>query len=728
MVRVAATTLLFLSALSLTTPALAQQPVTQKGPEGEIAVLADQIERVGEDGILIATGNVEITRGTSRLTADRVEYNQKTGEALAVGRVIFFDGQDRLVGDRIDYNFKSGTGVVHNASAFSEPYYRLKGAQMERIGERLYRVHKGVFTTCEADPPDWSVRFRRATADLDDLVVGRDASFWVHRIPLIPWIPFFAAAIRRERQTGFLFPELGSSSSKGFFAKIPFFWAISDSQDLTLSLDTFADKGVGMSAGYRYVLSEAQRGSIGGFFIRETFEEDDDRGNGTWRHRWQITPRLSFTANVNGVSDDKFFRTYGDRLDERSLERAESNLFLSWRSESWSFVGTAFWYQDLTTQRPFELQRLPELRLQNVRQPVPGVPGLLYQVESSFVNFVRDVGADGRRVDFHPQVFLPIPVAGLFTVTPFLGGRATFYDAVVVGKRTTRSGKLGREDERVEIEVTRDAARTRLLGEYGADIETRVSRIYDVNGTGGIARLQHLIEPRVNITQIRGISEKRIPQFDTGGGTALPTGLPLADIGIDALGDTSRVTYSLTNRLNAKTAAKPGQEAARWELLRFVLSQSVDIPPVEPEERFSDVRGDLIVQPSQFFYFRSDATYNVSGKGIQTVNADISASAPDLSATTGIRFSEPEDITFVRGELRTKVSRYVDFRASTNWDVRSGAVVESRFGTDIRLQCWALRLEYIDRHKNEDEFRFSVNLLGLGGIGSRAAVGTSQTR
>src|SRR5437764_404412 len=80
-------------------------------------------------------------------------------------------------------------------------------------------------------PTTWSFHLGEATADLEDFVYGWNASFWAKSVPIIPYFPAFAAAIRRERQTGFLPPQLGTSTKKGFFAEIPFFWAISDSQD-----------------------------------------------------------------------------------------------------------------------------------------------------------------------------------------------------------------------------------------------------------------------------------------------------------------------------------------------------------------------------------------------------------------------------------------------------------------------------------------------------------------
>ena len=144
-----------------------------------------------------------------------MEINRATGEAVAQGKVVFFDGQDRLVGERIDFNLKTGTGVVYKGSTFVPPYYRLSADRMDRLGESVYAIRQGTFTTCEGDDPDWSFRLGSAEADLDNVITGSDTSFLVKGVPLIPWIPFFAASIRRERQTGFLFPEFGSNSRYG---------------------------------------------------------------------------------------------------------------------------------------------------------------------------------------------------------------------------------------------------------------------------------------------------------------------------------------------------------------------------------------------------------------------------------------------------------------------------------------------------------------------------------
>src|SRR5439155_3616 len=361
--------------------------------------------------------------------------------------------------ERVEYNVKTGTGVVYRGRILVAPAYRIAGERLERVGEGVYRVRRGIFTTCEdGESPAWSFRFGSATADLEDLIYGTNASFWAKGVPLVPFFPFFAAAIRRERQTGFLPPVFGTSGRRGFFAEIPFFWAISDSQDATLGLDFFERRGVGGSAEYRYILSERQRGGLGGFWVHESMQHNDDRGWGRLEHRWQIAPEFLFRADLYGVSDDGVLRLYEDSLQRRAAQRAESNVSRTRTLQDWNFVSRVFVYQDLTTPHPVELQRLPELSIQGVRQPLPGLPGVLYQVDASAIYFYRELGSDGTRADLRPRLSRPIPLAG--------------------------------------------------------DLETRATRVYALGGAGGFDALLHSIEPRVHYIRVLGKNLYSLPIWD----------------------------------------------------------------------------------------------------------------------------------------------------------------------------------------------------------------------
>src|SRR5947209_380117 len=523
------------------------------------------------------------------------------------------------------------------------PSYRSAGERLERVGESVYRVRRGIFTTCEdGESPAWSFRFGSATADLEDLIYGTNASFWAKGIPLVPFFPFFAAAIRRERQTGFLPPVFGTSGRRGFFAEVPFFWAISDSQDATLGLDFF---------------------------------------------------------------------------ERRAAQRAESNVSLTRTLQDWNFVSRVFVYQDLTTPHPVELQRLPELSIQGVRQPLPGLPGVLYQVDASAVHFYRELGSDGTRADLRPRLSRPIPLAGYATLTPFAGGRVTAYDRTVTS--------TGFEHD-IFIEHTDDTERVRQLAEFGADLQTRPARVYALGGAGGFDALLHSIEPRVHYIRVLG---KNLYS------------LPIWDERVDRVPEASWLEYSVTNRLRGRTVSPEGTEPVRQELARFTAAHAYDIEG----RRWGNLAGDLTVQPTKVLRFRGDVSYNVEHGTFVAGTTDVAVTLPVVTATVGTRFDRrtpfvpdwveipgtynpglplPEwaTVNFLQGSIAAEVSKNLTLRVSTNYAARTDPFVESRFGADFKFQCWALVVEYINRSPEfagktaDNEFRFSLNLLGVGGV------------
>ena len=711
-----------LCGLSGLSAAQAQQaPLTIPGPGGETNVVADRIQQVGgASDLFVATGNVEITRANNRLVADRVELNRATGEAIAQGKAVFFDGQDRLVGERIDFNLNTGTGVVYKGATFVPPYYHLSADRMDRLGDGVYSIRQGLFTTCEGDDPAWSFKMGSAEADLESSISASDTSFLVKGVPLIPYVPFFAAPLRNERQSGFLFPEFGTNSRYGFLTRTPYYWAINESQDLTATMDVYSKRGIGVDIDYRYMFARDDYGELKAFGVNESFLTSrqskglpENRGYSQFQHAWQVMPSLSVKIDSDVTSDDNIFKTYAYRTADRVKQRADTNVTVTQRWETVNFVGRVYWYQDLTQARAVELQRAPELKLTSVRQPLPGTTGLLYEGQASFTNFIREIGTAGIRADFHPRFYLPIPVAGLFTMTPYAGGRLTLYNREVVGVKTSLGPAILADP--VTIDDTRATLRLRQQEEFGLLVESRASRVYNLAGTGSIAALQHVIEPRANIIEIRGLNQKANPQFDPGGGptAGIDPGYE-ARTGIDAINKANEVTYSIANHLNARTTSGANEEAVRWELARMTLSQTYNFLPVS--QPFKDLIGEAMVQPNEHFRISANARYNVYNLGLRDANGLFSAIFRDFSASVGPRFNEQQTFRFLQTDATARLSRFVEAKTSSAWDVTAGRATEVRGGVDIHFDCWAILSEYIYRFGQDNEFRISVNLLGVGQV------------
>jgi LPS-assembly protein len=668
-----------------------------------VTVYADRIENLERERLLLAEGNVQIEQGDVRLEADRLEINTETGETVATGRVVMFDGRDRLTGERIEYSLRSGTGIVYKAQGVAEPHFFFSGNSMERFGDKAYRIGKGVFTTCEDDTPAWSVRLGSATAYLDDWMWGTNASFWVWRVPLVPFIPFFATSLRKDRHSGLLMPTFGTSDDKGFFVRQPIYIVLGDSQDLTLSPVFFEKRGYGLGGTYRYVRRESSRGELDGFYIHDT-EESPDHGSDRWvaslRHEEIFTPRLVLKADVSRVSDIEFISEYADTLDERSTQRLDSNVSLTQRWEKWNFVGRLFFYQDLTTEAAIELQRLPELRLNAFQQPVPGLPDLLFELDTQYVNFVRDIGSEGQRFDIIPRLFYPWSPGGFFTITPRVGIRETIYDTRVVGSKEV--GDFTIEDTRKELTI-------RTLFEAGADFEARAYRVFDMNGAFGIRKLQHVIEPRVSYNYLDGDDPDDLPQWD----------------GVDSIRPGNTVTYSLTNRLKARSVGEEDRPGRVWEVVRFTLSQTYTVDVDPGEKRLTDLFGDLIFEPVYGLRFRGTASFDVYEGRVTAATTDFYYEAARWRAGFGTRHAEDGELAFIQASLEAKIGTRWTFRFSTNYNLDSDTAIENRFEVEFREQCWAILATYVNR-TDEDEFRISINLLELGQYGFGRVFASTQ--
>jgi len=263
--------------------------------------------------------------------------------------------------------------------------------------------------------------------------------------------------------------------------------------------------------------------------------------------------------------------------------------------------------------------------------------------------------------------------------------------------------------------------------------------VYALGGWGGLERVLHTIEPRVHYIRIVGHNFY---------------GLPLWTDQIDRIPEASWFEYSVTNRLRGKTISPEDTEATRLDLVRFVVANAYDFE----NRRFGNLAGDLLVQPSTTLSFHADASYNVEGNGLQAYTADVALSVPRVTANAGMRYSrqpgviipyfvqvpgtfnpgagfpQKPSLNFLQGGVSVEVLRNLAVRVRTNWDLKTDTFVENRFGVDFKFDCWALGVEYIKRSSEipgqsaENEFRFSLNLLGLGNVlSTRVGTGVADS-
>ena len=147
---------------------------------------------------------------------------------------------------------------------------------------------------CDGPAPSWKFTARDLDVTVEDYARGKDAVFYVADIPVF-YTPYIAFPVMRERQSGFLIPRIGSSSIKGFYLDIPYYWAISPSQDVTFDVDGQTKRGAGIGVDYRYLRPKGSDGQFRGYLIYDT-QRDLERGYVIIKGREFISPSLTLTS------------------------------------------------------------------------------------------------------------------------------------------------------------------------------------------------------------------------------------------------------------------------------------------------------------------------------------------------------------------------------------------------------------------------------------------------
>src|SRR5262249_28092552 len=134
------------------------------------------------------------------------------------------------------------------------------------------------------------------------------------------YLPRALFPVQRDRQSGFLLPRFGASSSRGFQMLVPFYWAINKSQDATLGLDVETSARIGLVGEYRYALSRETKGILSASYFNESFRESEptgrafestipqDRWSIVGEHRQPFIGSSQLYADPFLVSDDLFLR------------------------------------------------------------------------------------------------------------------------------------------------------------------------------------------------------------------------------------------------------------------------------------------------------------------------------------------------------------------------------------------------------------------------------------
>ena len=216
----------------LSLPAYAQQSAS---------LVADRIVYVKASGILKAQGNVRVYFKEVTLVAEQILYNQKTDKIEIIGSFTIQGANQATITGR-DSILDAGlqNGLILGARALINQQLQIAAEQLNRIDGK-YDVYQSVVAStchvCENNPtPFWQIRAKRIIHDqASKKLFFENAVFDFLGFPVfyVPSLSIPEPGVKRA--SGFLVPEFSTSNTLGVTAKVPYYFAINDHSDATLT-------------------------------------------------------------------------------------------------------------------------------------------------------------------------------------------------------------------------------------------------------------------------------------------------------------------------------------------------------------------------------------------------------------------------------------------------------------------------------------------------------------
>ena len=539
--------------------------------KGQLAELSSSGPQRRQGDLYVADGDVVVRYGDARLTADHVEYNDATSEVAASGHVHYDFENQHLEAEDAHYNVSTGHGTFHHVRGtvkivrqpnptilISENPLYFQAEEAERLGPDDYVIRKAWVTICEPDQPNWQFFAAHAHVQLNDKIALVNANFRLFRVPLL-WLPYATApAASKVRQSGFLIPDVGDSSLKGFIFGDAFYWAPEPWMDATLGAQYLSRRGAAEHGQFRARPNENTS-------ISYTYFGVDDRGlvdsqgvrqpQGGEEQRLEIQSILPggwrFVTDYNQLSSLTFRLAFADTFGEAINSEVRSAVFASknYRGVSFnigglndkSFLTLPSQVPPFTPATSVTLRNLPEFRVSSVDQS-------LWSKLPFYFSFDSFVGATHRsdqfidtskyvsRAEFAPRVTLPVHFGHWLDVA----ASATF--------RTTRYGAS--LDNSGPTPTVIDQATVRNTGEFEIDVRPpTLERYFDRPKKN--RRYKHTIEPNITYRYLTGVDNfADFIRFDS-----------------DAtLTNTNEVEYGFTQRLYVKQGDDQPQELISWSI------------------------------------------------------------------------------------------------------------------------------------------------------------------
>jgi len=382
---------------------------------GEMLLKADRVDYDMNTDVATAIGHVEIDYNGRTLLADRVVDDKKNDKVTATGHVIMMaPNGDVVFAERAQLTDRMRDGIMESFSALIGENGRLVAAHATRIGGVQTIATNAAYTPCKIcnqpgkRTPDWEILAPHVVYDeLHHRIVYKDAVVKMEGIPVV-YTPYFSNADPTvKHETGFLMPDLGTRSTLGTFARIPYYVAFNDSQDMTIAPTFTTFGGEQLQGEYR------QRWDDGGMWLQASVANDPHAGSKenlsqTFASLFgQGTIPIDTIWHLGYQAQLTSYASYLQRFDISQMDRLNNDLFIEALDGRSRFAITGYFFQGLRSTDDNNLfpVALPLIEYNYI--PQRDVFGGDFRFDLSTIAISRDEGNDDQRLTGNMKWSLP---------------------------------------------------------------------------------------------------------------------------------------------------------------------------------------------------------------------------------------------------------------------------------------------------------------------------------
>ncbi|MDJ0813486.1 MAG: LPS assembly protein LptD [Woeseiaceae bacterium] len=679
--------------------------ITVDDPDTVIFEVGQLEAQLGEQPSASMTGGVLLRQGDRLAGADEAVYEPVNQSLLLDGQVRFEDPNSHVESDSAEFSYGLGRIRFEGASfLLFENNGRGAADRLEINQAGRLELDDVSYTTCPPESDDWVIRARDIDLDTREGVgTAKGVSLRFQGVPIL-YSPYLSFPIGDARKTGVLTPEVGSSSRSGNEIRVPFYWNIAPNYDATITPRLLTDRGWQIGSQFRY-LTNTMDGEVYGEYLGSDNKFNDSRSMIRVQHRTLFEGGWRNLLHFQEVSDNQYFEDLGGSLTVSSITHLDRRMSFDYHTDTWSLFGQVQDFQTIDEAiQPIDepYQRLPQL-LVNGYWPDRWL-GAQLGIEGELVNFDRDVGVTGWRLNVAPQLALPLSRNPGWFITPAVTLDHTRYDL-----DNTDPGE--------------DAEPSRTVPISSIDVGLILER--DING-GATNRVMTL-EPRMLYVHIPERDQDDLPVFDT-----ITPDLNLVSLyrtnrylGVDRIADTDQVSVGMTSRILDTSSGRELVTATIGQT-RYLSVSRVTLPD---EPQFIDDSSDYIAEVrfglSQNLNFDVGHQWGQADRGTTQSQARLQyRPATNKILNVSYRFRrdslEQGDISWSWpiAEQWNIVGRY-------KYSFREEEALEEFVGVEYESCCWGLRLVSRRHISTRDGTRDSsiglqLVLKGLSSVGTAA--------